>query len=1043
MRMFSWFRREPRIENKQGRVHPHSALLGFTIAIALIVCVAAGVPTPDIIVKGKPWYDIRAYSDFGAMLTAVGSTPATVYVLRSETISTSETPPATMDLVVYAGGAFSVSAGQTLDLSNTTLHASSTRTILSGAGTVVPTRNAMKMEWFGTVADAVTMLGSNEAHLTVETPTAITTSPTVPSTIHLEMLGSSRFTVSTAQTLTLNGGFSAPFDRQLFAGDGRVRLSGLQDLQCDWWPSFEKAIADISSDARTLRVRSAETISGNTTVPATVRLILDPPGALNPAALTTLTLNTCVERWNATVFGGSGTVVQNCVSLGDRTSTGARFVRTYDELVAAKDNSAVTEIVVDAPITLANLLNLGGKPLYVNPGCPISTNGNIIQNFKLLSTGAYQQFDTSGGGSVDLSKSSNALPVEILGARGDCVLNETTGLIDSGTDDTVAINAILATAPAVKFINGKSYRVSNLITTKDGQKIFAEAPANSWAPANGARIVYDGEDAGDILTVGAESGSSGVATSPLVIENLFFDGQYKSRYAIYTNRTNQQSIVQRNFFYHTNGAIYAPDCYYSEFRNNRFKGNSGAVTALSAAFSDLHYGIFRVGGTGGANSVIFEHNGVENAYQTIDGSLQQFLFQVDRAENFRMDMTTIESSHAGLGLVTLSNGRGNNINVTNTYIESCTVGDVSNGGVFYADGSANYGARITGVHVYNTHAYSFLYLPTYAPTGPADYGSWRFDDVWFRYDNSFSYFAYDEAGTGLHNVTVERSLLPVGYSEINTVARTFKWIPFSGEARTVANRTINTQDNRLGLKSTGYPRERSIYLTSFVGLGLTTQANGTMTSLLDGATVPYMDLLLNADGAQLRGVPLTHNGKYYDLGYQRFLPTENADTRLWQVRLGYHGNLYIQDTTAGGAEATSNATYSTPILNFNMAADDTINAATVDTTVRRPPGIALGYNPNNMIIFGSTDPSGTVNRTYIDGDVWFTNDQNVNGVIGKVCTAGGNPGTWKAFGHGSGSTAARPSLTTNDKGIGYWDTTLGKMIFWDGAAWKYADGTTP
>lgn len=40
---------------------------------------------------------------------------------------------------------------------------------------------------------------------------------------------------------------------------------------------------------------------------------------------------------------------------------------------------------------------------------------------------------------------------------------------------------------------------------------------------------------------------------------------------------------------------------------------------------------------------------------------------------------------------------------------------------------------------------------------------------------------------------------------------------------------------------------------------------------------------------------------------------------------------------------------------------------------------------------------------------------------------------------GSGATANRPSTQT--VGAVYFDTTLGRPIWWDGAAWVYADGT--
>lgn len=40
----------------------------------------------------------------------------------------------------------------------------------------------------------------------------------------------------------------------------------------------------------------------------------------------------------------------------------------------------------------------------------------------------------------------------------------------------------------------------------------------------------------------------------------------------------------------------------------------------------------------------------------------------------------------------------------------------------------------------------------------------------------------------------------------------------------------------------------------------------------------------------------------------------------------------------------------------------------------------------------------------------------------------------------SGITSARPTLTTADAGFQYYDTTIGKPVWWSGTAWKDASG---
>jgi hypothetical protein len=54
-------------------------------------------------------------------------------------------------------------------------------------------------------------------------------------------------------------------------------------------------------------------------------------------------------------------------------------------------------------------------------------------------------------------------------------------------------------------------------------------------------------------------------------------------------------------------------------------------------------------------------------------------------------------------------------------------------------------------------------------------------------------------------------------------------------------------------------------------------------------------------------------------------------------------------------------------------------------------------------------------------------------------------GAWPATALGgitgaSGTTSARPASVP--VGYGYWDTTLGKPVWWNGSVWKDATGTT-
>lgn len=67
------------------------------------------------------------------------------------------------------------------------------------------------------------------------------------------------------------------------------------------------------------------------------------------------------------------------------------------------------------------------------------------------------------------------------------------------------------------------------------------------------------------------------------------------------------------------------------------------------------------------------------------------------------------------------------------------------------------------------------------------------------------------------------------------------------------------------------------------------------------------------------------------------------------------------------------------------------------------------------------------------------------GVTQWVCPTAGTPGAWRAdqWVTAKGATGARPTLTANDAGVGYLDTTLaaaGKPITWTGTVWVDATG---
>lgn len=84
--------------------------------------------------------------------------------------------------------------------------------------------------------------------------------------------------------------------------------------------------------------------------------------------------------------------------------------------------------------------------------------------------------------------------------------------------------------------------------------------------------------------------------------------------------------------------------------------------------------------------------------------------------------------------------------------------------------------------------------------------------------------------------------------------------------------------------------------------------------------------------------------------------------------------------------------------------------------------------------------------TYARGDRRFPTDPTpASPIVEYTCTVAGTPGTWRQSGHivAAGATGSRPTLTANDVGVMYLDTTLtaaGKPIWWTGTAWVDATG---
>lgn len=103
---------------------------------------------------------------------------------------------------------------------------------------------------------------------------------------------------------------------------------------------------------------------------------------------------------------------------------------------------------------------------------------------------------------------------------------------------------------------------------------------------------------------------------------------------------------------------------------------------------------------------------------------------------------------------------------------------------------------------------------------------------------------------------------------------------------------------------------------------------------------------------------------------------------------------------------------------------------------------------NKMIIVADSAPTSNT-KTWNAGDICLNSNASVGSIIGWFCATSGSPGTWFPIGtieqyaglKKQGTTAERPAMNQNYIGATYYDTTLKKMILWNGTAWTNLDGS--
>ena len=372
--------------------------------------------TPDIIVKGAPWYDVRGYSSLSSALTAIGASNKTLLVVGNVSVSSDVEIGSNVHVWFLGGGKFTVASGKTLTLLGPIT--AGNHLIFVGPGTVVPPKQALAVEWFGGLDEVVSILGATKAEVEISSDLVVANNISLLDSINLRIRGGGTITINAGKELVIDGYFSAP-NNQVFYGDGAVSLSARQPLQANWWPSFAKALDDIDTDVRVLEISSTQGISGNVEVPSNVILKFTSGGMLDVSGGVSVAIAGPVEAGSYQIFDGAGSVT---------FSNGAKIRSSwFNNLTQALG----TLSGIKAKCIIDKAESLSGAILLDENTCIESEKNSVISlvmgslTLGCYSAGPYQTFSGNG---VQFARADAANPVypEWWGAVGDGTTDNTT-----------------------------------------------------------------------------------------------------------------------------------------------------------------------------------------------------------------------------------------------------------------------------------------------------------------------------------------------------------------------------------------------------------------------------------------------------------------------------------------------------------------------------------------------------------------------------------------------------------------------------------------
>lgn len=120
----------------------------------------------------------------------------------------------------------------------------------------------------------------------------------------------------------------------------------------------------------------------------------------------------------------------------------------------------------------------------------------------------------------------------------------------------------------------------------------------------------------------------------------------------------------------------------------------------------------------------------------------------------------------------------------------------------------------------------------------------------------------------------------------------------------------------------------------------------------------------------------------------------------------------------------------------------TIQISTEGDTTLHTNGQTRDLLPGDTIVVDGQEVT-ILSKNLTNGVIWYfrCNKNMPANATWRNVSGYGTSLKWKAFGQGRGTTAQRPTLTADDAGWKYFDTTINSLIEWTGTAWRILEDT--